>query len=229
MAKTILLTNGMRAVVDEADYAWLSRHRWTARKGHDTFYANTTIDRKTIDMHRLIMGLKPFNKTRCDHIDRNGLNNQRCNLRLATQSQNGSNSRKRGGSSQFKGVTWRTARGCWRAYIKVNYKQIWLGDYDDEVEAALAYDTSAREHFGEFADLNFPPGCDPPEHATGTKRSHARTMRTRFAKLTADDVREARRLYAVGQLNQCQLARDLGVSRETIYHAVHGDSWADIT
>jgi hypothetical protein len=86
----------------------------------------------------------------------NGLNNQRDNLRICTPAQNRSNTKKSHGSSQFKGVS-RKAASHWVAYIKVNQKTKYLGTFQDEVAAALAYDAAARQHFGEFALCNFPP------------------------------------------------------------------------
>ena len=103
-------------------------------------------------MHKLIIPGIGFD---VDHINMNGLDNRRVNLRVATRSQNMANSRSRGGSSQYKGVCWRKDTLKWQASIKINYKQINLGSYADEVQAALAYDRAARHYFGEFARLNF--------------------------------------------------------------------------
>lgn len=93
-----------------------------------------------------------------DHIDGNGLNNQRRNLRPCTTAQNAANqTQQKGRSSLYKGVSWRKGRNKWRAGIKVNGKQINLGDFTNETEAALAYNKAAAEHFKEFARLNTVP------------------------------------------------------------------------
>ena len=92
-----------------------------------------------------------------DHIDGNSLNNRRSNLRICTPRQNTANRAKtRNGTSRFKGVHFCTRDRKWRAQIGVDGARRFIGDFDDEVEAARAYDRKAAELFGEFAYLNFP-------------------------------------------------------------------------
>ena len=92
-----------------------------------------------------------------DHINGNGLDNRKVNLRLCNSSQNQRNARKRkSGTSRFKGVDWHKESKKWRARICVNRKRIHIGRYKSEFEAAQAYDKKAIELFGEFASLNFP-------------------------------------------------------------------------
>ena len=92
-----------------------------------------------------------------DHIDGNGLNNRKSNLRLCTFAQNAHNSRpRRNSSSRYKGVCWHKLKKKWTVSIYKGGKRTYLGYYDDEIEAALAYDRKAEELFGEFAYLNFP-------------------------------------------------------------------------
>lgn len=155
---------GRVALVDDEDYELVMQYRWNVhepepRPGRRPKcpYAVTNCyaggRHATIRMHVLIMGAKGI-----DHIDHDGLNNQRRNLRLATGSQNNQNARPRlEASSQYKGVC-KVGRGLWRAYIDIEGQRRKLPDFASELEAAYAYDTAARELFGEFACPNFPEG-----------------------------------------------------------------------
>ena len=105
-------------------------------------------------MHREI--LKPPKNVETDHKDGNGLNNQRYNLRWATKTQNRQNQRPQEGcTSRFKGVRWDKNARKWRACIKVQGKQVHLGFYSLEIDAARAYDNAALLYFKEFARTNF--------------------------------------------------------------------------
>ena len=154
--KTISLTQGKIALVDDSDYADVAEHKWCFRKGrHEgaTGYATGVAGRgrkNPVLMHHFILG----HNQRVDHKDGNGLNNQRDNLRLATNAQNVANARKsRRNTSGFKGVT--ENRGKWVAGIRVNGRRAHLGRFSTAEEAARAYDKAAVAHFGEFAKLNF--------------------------------------------------------------------------
>ena len=109
----------------------------------------------TIQMHRLLLGLKPGDSRESDHKDGNGLNNRRNNLRIATRAQNQHNQRPQKGTSRFKGVCWHRDAAKWQAQIQIERRKIHLGYFDSEIEATRAYDAAARNHFGEFARLNF--------------------------------------------------------------------------
>lgn len=162
--KTVALTKGKVAVVDDCDFAHISQFRWRAKlrtgSAGDDWYAIRNLvredgSRTTIKMHREILGAPPDSLV--DHWDSDGLNNRRDNLRLCSLTQNNRNRRKQHSqsSSLFKGVT--QVRGRWYAQIRVEAgKRQSLGYFGTEEDAARAYDAAAREHFGEFARLNFP-------------------------------------------------------------------------
>ena len=148
----IPLTRGQNAIVDAADFEWLSQWNWRAAFTKSTGYAVRTDGTM---MHALICGTE-----RPDHIDGNGLNNRRSNLRPATVSQNACNKRaKRNSRSGYKGVSFdgsvrRTKP--WQAIIMLHGKGRKIGNFSTPEEAAKAYDCEARKLHGEFARLNFP-------------------------------------------------------------------------
>ncbi len=158
--KLIPLTQGKFAIVDDDDYEHLNKYKWCALKTHNNkFYAVRRKNNKTIIMHRQIMNVPEGLVV--DHIDGNGLNNRKNNLRICTQAQNIHNSRpRRNRSSKYKGVFWDKVNKKWSTNIRKGDKRIYLGGFDDEIEAALAYDRKAAELFGEFAYLNFPGNTD---------------------------------------------------------------------
>lgn len=150
------------AVVDLEDYERVNRYRWHAlRLPHATYaQGRVRLDGQAvrISMHRFIMDAPTGLDV--DHIDHDGLNNHRSNLRVATRSMNLGNMRiATGGSSQYKGVYFdrRSNRAKrWSAQISVHNEYIRLGRFHTELEAALAYDDAARKLRGEFALVNFP-------------------------------------------------------------------------
>jgi HNH endonuclease len=157
MSKEITLSQGKVAYVDDEDFAYLSQFHWFATKGPHTWYARR---KKSINgrqlgilMHREILDAPKG--ILVDHIDHDGLNNQRINLRLCSQAENQHNQRLRCGTSKYKGVFQR-GRGKWHAQLRVNDLRLHLGDHDTEEDAARAYDAKAKEIFGVFAFLNFP-------------------------------------------------------------------------
>lgn len=156
--KKIPLTQGQYAIVDDEDYDKVVRYKWRAVWGGYCFYAVHTLwnkgKRYEIRMHRFI--LNGPDTSLVDHRNYNGLDNRKSNLRLCSHSQSQYHRRgSKNGTSQFKGVYFRTQNQSWQAQIKYNGKSIWIGQYEDEVAAAKSYDEKARQLFGEFAHLNF--------------------------------------------------------------------------
>ncbi len=156
MSRLIPLTKGQFAIVDDADFEWLSQWKWHAQPNtHGGFYANRHDEAdQLVAMHRVINGTPDGFNT--DHRDGDGLNNQRHNLRTATQLQNMMNRKgTRGGSSKYKGV-WADPnprnRKLWRSAIRLNGRLKYLGRFETEEEGAAAYAAAAAEHFGEFAN-----------------------------------------------------------------------------
>jgi hypothetical protein len=150
----ISLGDGSFAIVDAADYEWLSQYTWRPAGGG---YTRARVHGKRVLMHRLIMN--PHGGKVVDHLNGNRRDNRRSNLRECTHGENNRNTRKYRGTSRFKGVSWCPSRHKWQARIYHNGRTIKLGWFDDEIEAAQAYDRAAIEWFGAFACLNFPsPG-----------------------------------------------------------------------
>lgn len=159
----INLTCGRAAHVDEQDVSTVAPYSWRSERNRRTRYAVAWLrvsgKQVKIYMHRLILGSPRGALT--DHRDGDGLNNRRVNLRACSHKQNGANSKARGqGSSKFKGVSWNRQARKWRAQIWVAGKRVMLIATDDEAEAARAYDSAARDLYGEFALLNFPSATE---------------------------------------------------------------------
>lgn len=160
--RRIPLTKGKFAIVDTDDYVWLRKFRWFASKNGATYYAKRNAylwensKTRTITMHRLI--LKAPDNLVVDHINYNGLDNRKANLRLATFAQNTRHVIRtmNPGSSKYKGVSWYNRDKVWAVKIMADGKTIRIGYFKDEIQAALAYDKAAKKYHGEFAALNFP-------------------------------------------------------------------------
>lgn len=156
MTKSIPLTQGKFALVDDEDFEKLNKHKWTFQARGYAYRRNPDKEKSLVLwMHRVIMN--PECGMEVDHINGNKLDNRKENLRLATRSQNGHNMplHKRN-TSGFKGVTFWKRDNNWKSQITVDGKNLHIGYFEDPKDAAKAYDKSAREHFGEFARLNFP-------------------------------------------------------------------------
>ena len=158
--RKIPLTKGKYALIDDEDFEQLNRFRWAVQKGGNTFYAvrhaRIKYRRCGLLMHRAILGLEYKDGVHTDHIDGNGLNNQRSNIRMCTQQQNLFNRKSnKGSSSKYKGIYWDAKKQRWRCRIVIDGEQIHIGTFKSEILAAKAYDEKAKELHGEFAKLNF--------------------------------------------------------------------------
>jgi hypothetical protein len=161
--KTLKLTQGYVALVDDEDYERASKFYWRASldKRKDGTIKNVYARRRfkggnhTQSLHHFILGIDS-SKSKVDHEDNDGLNNQKTNLSTVTNQQNSMKQRKSpNNTSGFKGVSWDKGAKKWRAYIRVSYKLLYLGIFSDLFEAACAYDQAAVKHFGKFAACNF--------------------------------------------------------------------------
>jgi len=150
----IPLTRGRYAIVDAEDFEWLSQYKWCLVQRGKSEYAGRREKGRCVSMHREIM--KTPDDMVVDHINGNGLNKRRCNMRNCTKAQNSYNSRPRGGRSRYVGVTYRKRTGKYEAVIGYRGEKVHVGEFDSALEAAKARDRKARELQGEFAYLNFP-------------------------------------------------------------------------
>lgn len=153
--KTIQLTKGEFAIVDDLDYEELSKYKWFAWKGRTSkcFYAMGHVNDRLTWMHRFILKLPP-RVPPVDHKNRNGLDNQRHNLRLANKALNAANAIRVRLKNPYRGVQINGRKFC--AKIGLNGKQLVIGNFTTAEIAARAYDAKAIEIQGDFAVLNFP-------------------------------------------------------------------------
>lgn len=156
------MTRGYEALVDDEDYEELNRYKWYAVLSRNIHYAKRrghikegeTTER--IEMSHAV--LKPNIISKIDHKDGNGLNNQRNNIRIATNAQNGANRSKisNNGSSKYKGVRLLRTNAKGETFWQARVTYVHIGVFSNEIEAAKAYDKAATKFYGEFARLNFP-------------------------------------------------------------------------
>ena len=166
--KAIKLSAGFEALVDDEDFEYLSQFKWRVQKASKNNRTNYGARSKWINgkktgfyLHREIMarhlGWDALKGMTVDHIDGNGLNNSKSNLRVCPQSLNTQvRGLTRKNSSGFKGVTWHKGNKRWYAAITFNGKTHFLGVYRDKIVAAKAYDRAAIEFHGSKTHLNFP-------------------------------------------------------------------------
>ena len=160
----IKLTQDKYAVIDKKDFKWLNQWKWCFEDKRHTGYGYAVRRQweplkkryKHILMHRLIM--ESPKGMQIDHQNGNGLDNRRENLRIVTNQQNRQNQfhyRKLNKTSSYKGVYWNKNRNKWTTFIGINGIRTYLGQFDNERYAAMAYDIWAKDLFGEYAKLNF--------------------------------------------------------------------------
>lgn len=231
----IMMNRGLVALVSPEDVEVINRHRWSANNKSRKAYAIRQVHRcmcpetgkqrfTTIYMHRVIIGAQPGQIV--DHINGNSLDNRRENLRIATASQNAANKHPtRPAASGFRGVY--SATKGWRAEVRVENRVIRCGTYTTPIAAAMAYDFAARQHFGEFAVLNFPDkliveadfqsfrkASKPCRHGSATGR----------AILTPQDVLAIRS----DTRTPAEIAVHFGITRDTVYSVRNRHRWRHI-
>jgi len=152
--KTIQLTQGKVALVDDEDYEMVDAYKWSY---HHNGYAVTNWNKaegrmKFLSMHRLILGELVKGKV-TDHINGNGIDNRRENLRVCSQGENTFNQKKsKSNTSGYKGVFLQGRK--WKTQIRIKGKIHYIGYFSDKVEAAKAYNEAAKIYHGEFSRLN---------------------------------------------------------------------------
>lgn len=155
----VRLLRGEVTIIDDSDFPLIGSYRW--RLSSHGYAVRSVSSKRYVTLSNTIMDVPKGMVV--DHINRNRLDNRRCNLRIVTRHQNSMNISKRSGTaSKFIGVYLHRGRngrdGMWHARIENKGKKIWIGSYYDEAEAALAYDDMAKKIKGEYANLNFPQG-----------------------------------------------------------------------
>lgn len=154
--KTITTRSGHEILIDDEDFDKVKHITWGVLRAKQTNYAcgrNKGVackDKKMYLIHRIIMDAP--DGIFVDHIDRNGLNNQKSNLRICTNAQNLWNRKATHGKSKYKGVC--LTGKSWFARVCKNGEKFYIGSFKTEELAALAYNAAATELFGEFARLN---------------------------------------------------------------------------
>jgi HNH endonuclease len=151
MMKHIPLRQGLFAIVDDKDYDWLNQWKWSIKNSRGILYATRSTGSRgeqiTIWMHRLIM--KSPQEMEVDHVNGNGLDNRRENLRIVTRAENLRNRKTfKNSKSGFKGVVFNPVNGKWRVTIN-------LGTFDTPEKAARVYDEAVKKLFGALGKTNF--------------------------------------------------------------------------
>ena len=154
--RSIALSRGMVATVDEDMFEWLSGWRWYACcPGSRVFYACRNEGKGRVYMHRAITAKRGMGPGEVDHINHDGLDNRTANLRIVASSQNKQNTRLRADSTTgYKGVYYNKQRGSFQVYIRAEGRHKYIGAYANAESAAAAYDEAALRFYGEHAFTN---------------------------------------------------------------------------
>lgn len=158
--KVIKITQGCRAFIDDEDFEKVSRYRWylvRPLKSKTLKYAACKKypdgEKKTLLMHRLILNAPKGRPV--DHIDRNGLNNQKSNLRICSIRENNLNCKiHKTNKSGYRGVCWHEQNSCYRAYFSLHNKTYHIGLFQTAKEAAIARNEKMKQLGCKFARLN---------------------------------------------------------------------------
>lgn len=150
-----LVIKGHVVIVDACDVERLSCVKWSlTTNGSGLKYVRSSSSIGRTQMHRFILGVTDASLL-VDHINRNTLDNRRENLRVCNKNESNRNRKGGGKVSRFKGVN-KNSINRWCACMKIDGKNVWLGTFKNEEDAARAYDRAALAAYGEFAYLNFP-------------------------------------------------------------------------
>lgn len=224
MAIIVPLTQGFESVIDDDDAELVSSFRWKVLKSarnHIYAYGRSTETGCRILMHRLIM--RPPDDMVIDHINGDGLDNRRENLRVCTQSQNLGNSRKTHGVSRHKGVYWNKEHEAFHAQIGDCSATKFLGHYASEDDAAIAYNLAAKEKWGEFALLNDVPSWDGVSHPTRLDRPRI----VSGFKLSEDDVRAIHDMACRGESRKT-IAEKYNIGKNMVGAIETGVAWTHL-
>lgn len=210
--KIIIINSGKhgahQCLVDDEDYTFLLGYKWWLSKNRYTYYAVCRVGKSKMKMHRLILNC--HDKDVVDHKDGNGLNNQRINLRICTKQENNFNTKKKrkNPSSKYKGLHF--SGGKYNVELRKDYKKIYIGRFDNEIAAALAYNEAATKHFGEFAFLNkIDESLTQGIKIERSKRAKPMLQMTSSGEIikTWDSVNEASQSLSISQGNLSSAAR----------------------
>ena len=249
-----ILLNGMHhgeALIDEEDNDLVMKYKWYSKKQNgNNFYACTFAthdDRnsKFLMMHRLVLGLlgESNNHIIIDHINGNGLDNRKINLRLVTIRENNINRKKdshhRGKPchSKYKGVTWSKSKGMWESHIGYNNKLLYLGKYENELDAAFSYNKASEIINGEYSKPNLLPECYSPSESFNKYFDNrwsnigkgSSGENNGQSKLTVDNVIDIYRTGKLKLLTIEEIAQNFSISASNVRHILAGKRWYSVT